>query len=271
MKALLVDGYNLVRRIYAAVPGPQSGGEYGHEPESPTLALAHIQGVIKSSVSSLQRALRHHQPSHCVAVFEQSGRTWRHRLFPDYKKNRSAMPEDLTKAMPELKAAFEHVGVNSFDKVGYEADDVIATMATKIAQNNGHIVILSTDRNHCQLLNDFVQVYDHFGQRYLDREMVMQRFDVEPGQLPFLLALAGDSSLSIPGIPSIGLRTSARLVNEYQGMDRLLDASEEMPGKIGSKLYNGKDVARLGLELFTLKTDIPLGINLNHFRFQHGL
>ena len=271
MKALLVDGFNLVRRIYAAVPAPRPEHETEHPNSANHASLSHIQGVIRSSVSSLQRALRHHQPSHCVAVFEQSGRTWRHRLFPDYKKNRSAMPEDLAKSMPELKAALMNVGMNSFDKIGYEADDVIATMATKIARNHGHVVILSTDRNHCQLIHDFIQIYDHFGQRYLDREMVRKRFDVEPEQLPFLLALAGESSVSIPGIPSIGLRTAARLVNEYQTMDKLLDASGDMAGKIGNKLYNGKDTARLGLELFTLKTDIPLGVNLNHFRFQHDL
>ena len=263
MKALLIDGFNLVRRIYAAVPGR---GE-----KAPAISAnadqSHIEGVINSSVSSLQRALRDHQPSHCVVVFEQSGRTWRHRLFPDYKKNRSAMPEDLQQAMPRLKAAFENIGIRNFDKVGYEADDVLATMASKIASNGGGAIILSTDRNHCQLLSENITVYDHFGKRYLDAEMVKQRFSVEPKQLPFLLALAGDTSLSIPGIPSIGIRTAARLVNEHGDLNHLLAAAETMTGKIGSKLFNGKETAELGLELFTLKTDISLGINLNHFRY----
>ena len=259
MKALLIDGYNLVRRIFAAVPTPAEGNRQSH-----------IEGVIKSSAASLQRALRFHQPSHCVAVFEQAGRTWRHQLFPDYKKNRSQMPASLAEAMPELKLAFQNAGVNSFERTGYEADDVIATMSIKIAHSAGDAVVLSTDRNHCQLLSEHISVYDHFGQRYLDREMVFKRFGVEPHQLPFLLALAGDSGLSIPGIPTIGIRTAARLVNEYQTLDQLLTASREMTGKIGSKIFNGAEAARMGLVLFTLKTDIDLGINLSQFRCHQG-
>ena len=177
------------------------------------------------------------------------------------------MPGPLSDAMPDLKEAFLSKGVQSYDRAGYEADDVIATMATKIAIHHGTVTILSTDRNYCQLLRDEISVYDHFGQRHLDREMIESRFGVEPEQLPFLLALAGDSGLSIPGIPSIGIRTAARLVHEYHTMENLLDASREMTGKIGSKIYNGKEIARLGMELFTLRKDIDLGINLNQFRY----
>jgi len=259
MKALLVDGFNLVRRIFAAVPAPSNNQNQSH-----------IEGVIRSSTSSLQRALKFHQPSHCVAIFEQAGRTWRHQLYPDYKKNRSPMPISLAEAMPELKLAFQNAGVNSFERIGYEADDIIATMATKIAQSAGDSVILSTDRNHCQLLSEHITVYDHFSKRFLDQEMVRKRFGVEPHQLPFLLALAGDSGLSIPGIPSIGIRTAARLVNEHKTLEHLLDASRDMTGKIGSKIFNGAEVAKMGLVLFTLKSDIDLGINLSQFRYQHG-
>ncbi|MGI9318777.1 MAG: flap endonuclease Xni, partial [bacterium] len=261
MQALLVDGLNLVRRIYAAVPSPPEDADEAQR-------TTHIEGVIRSSTSSLERALRFHQPSHCVAVFEQVGPTWRHRLYPDYKKNRSPMPTPLSESMNELKKAFEIKGVQNYDRAGYEADDVIATMATKIAIHHGTVTILSTDRNYCQLLRPEISVYDHFGQRHLDREMIQKRFGVEPEQLPFLLALAGDSGLSIPGIPSIGVRTAARLVHEYHTLDNLLEASREMTGKIGSKLFNGQEIARLGLRLFTLRKDIDLGINLNQFRYQ---
>ena len=126
MKALLVDGFNLVRRIYAAVPQPADDA-------LPLAKEAHVHGVISSMNASLQRALRAHSPSHCVVVFEQPGRTWRHRLHPEYKIKRSAMPEPLARNMDTIKKNFADIGVNSFEFVGYEADDVIATMATKIA------------------------------------------------------------------------------------------------------------------------------------------
>ena len=267
MKALLIDGFNLVRRIYAAVPAPP---QLEDDDEAKRLAAeqVHLKGVIDSSIASLNRALKFHQPSHCLAVFEQPGRTWRHRLFPDYKKKRSPMPQALATAMPQLRESIEATGVACFDKLGYEADDVMATMAIKIANSDGDAIILSTDRNHCQLLSEHISVYDHFGQRFLDHDMVRKKFDVEPRQLPFLLALAGDSGLSIPGIRSIGLRTAARLVQEYETLDKLLEASEKMNGKIGTKLFEGQEEARMGLTLFTLKTDIDLGINLNQFRYQ---
>ena len=259
MKALLVDGFNLVRRIYAAVPEPPEEASQFEKDD-------HIQGVINSIAASMQRALKAHHPSHCVAVFEQSGRTWRHRLFPDYKKKRSEMPAPLAAAMEAIKQSLAAMGVNSFEFVGYEADDVIATMATKISHNNGDAIILSTDRNHCQLLNEHIRVYDHFGQRYLDRDIIYKRFGVEPEDLPLLLALAGDSGLSIPGIAGVGIRTAARLVNEFGTLEKMMEASVEMKGKIGAKIFNGREDAEMGLKLFTLKTDIELGINLNQFR-----
>ena len=169
MKALLIDGFNLIRRIYAAVPEPEQGADDKTRQQ-------HIQGIISSISGSVTRALRFHQPTHCVIVFEQSGRTWRHRLFPDYKKKRSAMPTPLADAMNEIRQTLKKRGVASFEFTGFEADDVIATMASKIALSKGEVIILSTDRNHCQLLNDYIRVYDHFGQRYLDREVIFKRF-----------------------------------------------------------------------------------------------
>lgn len=262
MRALLVDGLNMVRRIHAAV----RPDKVSDDPDIDTDA-ASIAHTLNAVGGSLRRALRFHEPSHCVAVFEQQGRTWRHRLFPDYKKNRSPMPPVLAAAMDDIKNSFAELGVQSIDRAGYEADDVIATMATRIAENAGKVTILSTDRNYCQLLSEHIQVYDHFGQRYLDREMVFKRFGVEPDQLPLLLAMAGDSGLSIPGIPGVGVRTAARLIAEYGDLERLLEASRDMAGKIGTKVFNGAEAARVGLELFTLRRDIELGINLSQFRY----
>ena len=227
-----------------------------------------IAHTLNSANASLKRALRFHQPSHCVVVFEQPGRTWRHRLFPDYKKNRSAMPSLLSRALEDIRDSFLESGVQSIDHPGYEADDVIATMSTRIADSGGEVTILSTDRNYCQLLTEHIQVYDHFGQRYLDRDLVWGRFGVEPHQLPMLLALAGDSGLSIPGIPGVGVRTAARLVAQYENLEHLLDASRDMEGKIGTKVFNGADSARIALKLFTLRTDVELGANLSQFRYQ---
>ena len=256
MKALLVDGLNLVRRIYAAVPDEGKSADDANA----------LVGVIASCVASLQRALNQHNPSHCLAVFDQAGRNWRHELYPDYKKNRPQMPAPLGNGLPQFERAFGEMGVTCFSLAGYEADDVIASVAVKIANHGGHAVILSTDRNYCQLLTENITVFDHFGQHYLDADRIHQRFQVEPWQLPDLLSLAGDSGLSIPGIKTIGLRTAAKLLNDYGSLEKTLQAADHIPGKLGNKLHHGRQHARLAKTLFTLKTDLTLGINLNQLR-----
>ncbi|WP_423909190.1 flap endonuclease Xni [Candidatus Spongiihabitans sp.] len=265
MKALLVDGLNLVRRIYAAVPNnPEQRSAQDADANSD---VGHINNVIRSACASLHRALKKHNPSHCLAVFEQSGKNWRHKLFPDYKKDRSPMPAALHSAMADFESAFSDLGVRTFSLPGHKADDVIATLANKIALRGGHVVILSTDRILCQLLNSWIRVYDHFADHYLDSEMIKKKFQVKPEQIPHLLALAGDSSLSITGIKSIGIRTASRLINDHGNLEKVLATADNMPGKLGSKLYSGKEDARLAYKLFTLKTDIELGVNLSQFRY----
>ncbi len=269
MKALLVDGLNLVRRIYAALPEQST---QAHDSESPA-----VDGVVTSCTASLRRALNQHLPSHALLVFDQGGKNWRHELFPDYKKNRSPMPDLLRNTLPQLERAFADSGVRCFSLAGYEADDVIATLAIKIAAHcaqygDGHALILSTDRNYCQLLdanhNENIKVFDHFGQRYLDRAMIKKRFQVDPWQLPDLLALAGDSSVSVPGVKSVGIRTAAKLLGDYGSLEKILKVADDLPGKLGSKLHAGREDARLAKILFTLKTNIDLGINLNQLRYR---
>lgn len=261
MKALLIDGLNLIRRIYAAVPAnPELGAD-------PQLAIEHVNNVMRSSCASLNRAVKKHDPSHCLVVFEQSGKNWRHQLFPDYKKDRSPMPTALHNAMADFQSAFAKLGVGTFALPGYQADDVIATLANKITQHDGHVVILSTDRILCQLLNNQIRVYNHFADHYLDSALIAEKFQISPEQIPTLWALAGNSSLSIAGIKSVGIRTAARLINEHGSLEDILSAADNMPGKLGSQLCSGKQDARLGHKLFTLKTDLELGVNLNQFRY----
>ena len=257
MKALLIDGLNLVRRIYAGVPKGD-----GEDADSD-----HINAVRQSTSSSLARALNTHNPSHCLVIFEQSGRNWRHRLFAEYKKDRSPMPTPLHDALGGFESMFADLGIGTFSLLGYEADDVIATLAKKITSRGGNVVILSTDRIMCQLLSARIQVYDHFADKFLDAGMVNDKFQVNPEQIPDLMALAGDSGLSIPGVRSVGIRTAAKLIHNYKNLENILSASDDMPGKLGSKLFSGKEDARVARQLFTLKTDIELGINLNQFRY----
>lgn len=260
MKALLVDGLNLVRRIYAAA-------EKSNEKSQTQSAEHALKHAINSSTNSLRRALAQHKPSHCLVVFDHGGKNWRHELFPAYKKNRAPMPTPLRDGLTQFETAFNAIGITSFSLAGFEADDVIATLATKIAEHDGHALIISTDRNYCQLLSAHISVFDHFAQRPLDAEMTRKRFQVEPQQLPDLRALAGDTGASVPGVKAVGIHTAAKLIGDYGSLEAILKSADDIRGKLGVKLREGKQDARLAKKIFTLKTNINLGVNLNQLRY----
>ncbi len=254
MRALLIDGMNLVHRIYAAVPGDADSD-------------AHFEGVLSSCVASLRRALERHRPTHAVCVFDAGAPNWRHHVFPDYKRGRPPMPERLRRGLAEIEKAFAGEGVHSVAVEGFEADDVIATFARKIAAREGNAVILSTDKTFCQLLSDHIRVFDHFADRFLDEHYVDERFGVPPPRLPTLFALVGNRSLNVSGVKSIGTHTAAKLIEDYGDLDAILAAADTIPGKLGAKIREGREQALLAQKLLALRTDVRVGVNLRDLRY----
>ena len=257
VKALLIDGLNLVRRIFAAVPE-------GSDP--PT----HVKGVVASVSASLERALLQHEPSHAVCIFYGEGRSWRHDLYPAYKSERLPMPVLLRDALAEIKLAIEQLGVGCIARPGYEADDLLATMAVKISERSGWVVILSTDTSLCQMLTRRIRIHDHFAGRDLDTRYVQARFGVGSEQLCDLLSLVGSQSASIPGIKGIGVKTAARLIGEYGTLDALLTRAEAIPGRPGRLIRESRELALLSQRLVSMRTDVLLGANLAEFRLEKG-
>jgi protein Xni len=259
IRLLLVDGLNLIRRVYAAQPGPDG-------PEK-------ADGGRVSCAQSLERALREVEPSHALIVLEGAEPTWRHRLFPGYKAGHAPMPEALAAALPSYREAFAALGVNSFELAGNEADDVIATLAVKLAAAGGVAVILSTDKIFLQLLSDSIQVRDHFARRDFDRAFVAERFGVEPERLRDLLALAGDSTSSISGVPGVGPKTAAKLLAAHGSLDAILEAAARgtaaapFTERLAATLVAHADDARLARRLLELRTELELGLNLMDLRY----
>jgi len=253
MTALLIDGLNLVRRIYAAVPGDEG-------------TPAHQDGVLHSIERSARRALTQSEPTHALCAFDASGPGWRHDLLPEYKANRPPMPAPLVDLLPKIETTFTDLGIKSMRVAGYEADDVLATIAVKIAASNGQAIILSTDKSMLSLLRPGIRVRNHFDDRDLDIEYVHKRFSVAPNQIATWLALVGESSQSVPGVKSIGAKTAARLINEFGTLDAIVEAAKNMPGRTGEALRNDEANARLSLQLMNLKLDVQVGVNLNECR-----
>jgi 5'-3' exonuclease len=252
VRLLLVDGPNMVRRIHAAIPAS----------EIPEL----VEQTISSTLQSLQRAVKQHQPTHILCAFECGGPTWRHIRFPDYKKDRPPMPRELVEIFERLEQEINAIGIKVVSIEQMEADDVIASTATRAAAEGAAVLILSTDSGQAQLLGDRICQFNHFSQEEITAGTINNRFGVKPAQLVDYFALVGDSSHSLPGVPGIGKKTAAKLLADYPDLESIIAAADEIGGKTGESLKTHADTANLVRELSALRVDVELGVPLREFR-----
>ncbi len=256
IRFLIIDGLNLIRRIYAAMPGDDLPDR--------------VDDARLSCIQSLQRALRECRPTHTVCVFEGEGPGWRHHLYEDYKAHRTPMPEVLHASLSTFKSAFMKIGIPSVSFPALEADDVIATLAVKAAAREGSVTILSTDKIFIQLLSDQILIRDHFQKHNLDRSYVMNKFGVPPDRFVDFLALTGDTTNNIVGIPSVGSKTAARLLAQFETLDNILSSAYVIPGKLGDAIRTHAENARRARQLSCLMTDLELGLNLQSLRYERS-
>lgn len=252
MALLLIDGLNLIRRVHAGVPAD---------------ALDHHEAVINACVASARRALRRHRPTHVILVMEDSGESWRAKEFPNYKKDRPPMPADLAQSLPAIQDCLAELGIKTLSEPGFEADDVIASIAARARDAGVAVVILSTDKSFCQIVGERISLFDHFNDVKRDTAWINDRFGVGPRQLIDLMSLAGDPGLGIPGIRSVGQKTAARLIKEYKDIDTLMQHAKDISGKLGEKIRDGADDIALARRLVALRLDVDLGANLHDFRW----
>ena len=251
---LIVDALNLIRRVDAARRDHVTGSGAGSS--------------VEACAQSLSRALNECAPSHAMCVFEGKGSSFRAAIYPGYKAGRAPMPPDLEESLPEIREAFLGLGVPSIEVDAVEADDIVATLAAKIEAGNLPATILSTDKIFLQLLSDRIRVRDHFGKKDLDHAYVVEKFQVRSDQLVDLLALAGDPTNSVPGVPSVGRKTAAKLLQEYGTLENILSHAPQIRGRLGRVILEHKDNALLYRKLMRLKKDIDLGLNLRSFRYR---
>ncbi|WP_406703612.1 flap endonuclease Xni [Sodalis sp.] len=244
---LIVDALNLIRRIHA-VQGASCLAACGH---------------------ALRQLILHCHPSHAVAVFDDDERheSWRHQQLPQYKSGRAPMPEDLQALMPAIRAEFNRESVLCWHASGYDADDIAATLAFKVAAGGHQVTLVSTDKGYCQLLSPSIQIRDHFQKRWLDMPFVARQFGVQPQQLTDFWGLAGISS-KIPGVAGIGPKSAAQLITEAGTLDALYQRLERLPEKWRHKLERDRDLAFLCRRVATLDTAVTLQGNLQQLRLR---
>lgn len=255
---LLIDANNVFRRIYEA----------SDEKDAEVRAVS----ARRSTVSSMLRALREHRPSHAAAVFDPEGPTWRHRTYASYKGNRAPMPEALRAQIPQLQRDLHsRFGLSSLTPKDAEADDAIATLAIRWQAKSaadplefGSAIVLSTDKDLAALLAHGARQYHHFKRIWMDKAWVSAKFGVPPSKIPDVLALAGDDTDNIPGVPGVAIKTAAKLLNQYGDLHSVLRA--DIPGKIGEAVALSRDVVLMSRELTQLRSDIELGVSWSQLK-----
>lgn len=250
MKLLIVDAMNLIRRMYAAAEE----------------SAAQLEATQSRCLAAIDRNIEAMQATHVVMVFEQHGNTWRHQLYSDYKLGRKPMPEALELALPEVRRSFEQAGIANLLIPSWEADDVIATLANKAALTGVDVVILSTDKGFCSLVNSRIRVRNHFDRFDWDEERVKERFGLRPNQLVDFWAMTGDNTNHLPGVAGIGPKTAGQLLDQYDELDRILYAIPELEERWQHALQKHWQDALLTRVLARLRLDVPLGIHLRDLR-----
>ena len=247
MSLLIIDALNIIRRIHEAIAEPD-----GEEK---------VANTIQSSLRSFRRALHTHRPTHAVAVFDHGGRTWKHDLHKDYQAHRQPMPQPLRDGLLTIQHELHDLGLHWIAIEGIEADDAIAALVEKWCKTRSErAIILSTDKDFLQLLNEQVCIYDHFKDVWRDVAYVQERFGVTPSQMGDLLALMGDAVDGVPGVDKVGRKTAATLLRIHGNLDRLISNADKVGGQVGVKLRKGIEIARLSRQLVSFKTDRPLGL-----------
>lgn len=265
---ILIDALNLIRRIYAVQERPFKQIKLTADNQlSPTTQKQVLFNTQQSCVNALVKIIENQQPTHALAVFDSEKPCWRYKLFEDYKKGRTKMPEPLSSKLADIQDAFMELGVDSLTSDEDEADDLIATLAIKMAQHGQQVTIISTDKGFLPLLRPTINVYDYFNRRYLDEVYVQSKFNVKHFQLIDFWTLTGDNTNKIEGVNGIGQVTASKLLNQYGSLNGILKA-EDLKPSIAKELAQSKDKIALANKLLTLKKDIPLGFNLKDIRLE---
>jgi DNA polymerase-1 len=250
-RLFLIDGSSYIYRAYYAIR---------HLSNSQGMATNAIYGF----TNMLLKVIRESQPDQLAVIYDSKGPTFRKNIYPEYKANRSAMPEDLVPQIPYIKRVVEAFNLPGIEKAGYEADDIIATLAGKFAAEGIEVVVVTGDKDLMQIVNDRVCLLDTMKDKIYGPAEVFERFG-GADKVVEVQALAGDSSDNVPGVPGIGEKTAKALIDEFGDVETLLASLDQLKGKRRENLENFADQARLSKQLVTLITNLDLDVDDNAF------
>jgi len=212
----------------------------------------------------LRALLRKHKPDYLVVAFDAPGPTFRHEMYPEYKATRPKMPDELRSQIPYIFQVCEGYRIPALEVPGFEADDVMGTLARLGVEKGLEVCLVTSDKDLLQLVSDEVRVYDpdRRRERVLDPEGVEKERGLRPEQFRDFLALTGDTSDNVPGVPGVGPKTAQKLLAEYGTLEGVLSHASEQKGKLRERLEENADQARLSQDLVTIRTDAPVELDL---------
>jgi DNA polymerase-1 len=257
-KLVLVDGSSYLFRAYH-VPGPDLQSPSGR----PTKVIYFV-------LNMLNKLIKDEQPDKLAVVFDAKGKTFRDEIYPEYKANRPPMPDDLREQIEPLHEIIKARGLPLISIAGVEADDVIGTMSRQAAEQGYQVLISTGDKDMAQLVNPNVRLINTMNNHLMDEQGVVEKFQVRPDQIIDYLALIGDSSDNIPGVPKVGPKTAAKWIAEYGDLKTVMEKATEIKGKVGEYLRDSLNFLPMSYELATIKMDCDTGISIDELQQQEG-
>ena len=246
---ILVDGSSYLFRAFHAMPPL-------------TNSKGHPTGAIFGVINMIGKLLEQYQPERIAVVFDAKGKTFRHDMYAEYKAHRPPMPEELGVQIQPIKDIIEAMGIPLLVIEGVEADDVMGTLAHQATHAKMDVLLSTGDKDMAQLVNEHITLINTMNDTLMTPDKVMEKFHVKPDQIIDYLALMGDSSDNIPGIPKCGPKTAAKWLDAYGTIDNLLEHTHEIKGKIGENLRDNLEQLKLSRELTTIRIDCELPVDL---------
>ena len=260
----LIDGSGYIFRAYYALP-PLSRKSDG----LPTGAVSGFCSMLFKLLEDSKSDQNLQKPTHFAVIFDSARKTFRNEIYSDYKANRSDAPDDLAPQFEYIRKSVLAFNLPSVDLPNYEADDLIATYVDQILKKGARVTIVSSDKDLMQLYQKNVRIFDPMKNKFITEEDVFKKFGVDASKVIDVQSLAGDSSDNVPGVPGIGVKTAAELINKYGTLEKLLKSAHEIKqNKRRETLLENKDKALISKKLVTLDHKSPIQKKLNEFELK---
>jgi len=250
-KLVLVDGSSYLFRAYH-VPGP----DLRSPDQKPTKVIYFV-------LNMLNKLIKDEQPDKIGVVFDAKGKTFRNDIYPEYKANRPPMPDDLREQIEPLYDIIKARGLPLICIEGVEADDIIGTMSREAVEQGYKVLISTGDKDMAQLVNASVSLINTMNNHHMNEAAVVEKFQVRADQIIDYLALMGDSSDNIPGVPKVGPKTAAKWIAEYGDLDGVIAKADDFKGKVGEYLRESLEFLPMSYQLATIKLDCETGVSID--------